>query len=472
MQQELQPYTALAPMRSQAIGPKELLAVVIRRRWIILGIAVPIIIVATIGTLRSADIVSASARVLVEVGQAESPTLSPARIDYNVVMSSAAQVAMSVPVAAKAAAALVDSLPALHADDPRLETLRGARGLQAALLNGVECSQVGESNILNIAYRHQSPRFTLAAVGAIMNAFIEYSIESQQNPHAIDYYNEQITTLQAEIDALMTRRAEIRARAGYTSLQANAQTGISHMLTLDQDYVRARSRREGLESKLEGMLRAIAADPDYVPASKTQENMNLVGLKSRVDEQLAKLAELRLHYTEDSEWVRRQHELIAAARADMHRERDSYLASLRIDLDEARRTENVFASAIERFRSSIDEFPDIERQVESLDMQIGTHRELLKALQLKRGEVRLKTGSDIRVSSIIPLDAPTISMRVAGGKKMLYLGLASVFALALGFISAMFVESQDHRIYDRRRAEHVLEVPVLAAISQNEPERR
>jgi capsular polysaccharide biosynthesis protein len=56
-------------------------------------------------------------------------------------------------------------------------------------------------------------------------------------------------------------------------------------------------------------------------------------------------------------------------------------------------------------------------------------------------------------------------MRVAGSKKFLYLMLASMFAVALGFLSALFFENQDHRIYDRRQAEQALEIPVLGAIS-------
>lgn len=467
MTRQIQPHTApIALAKTQQIGPKEVLAVIIRRRWVILGVAVPIIVVSSIGTMRSTDLVAASARVLIEAGQPENPTLSPNRVDYDVLMSTAAQIGMSLPVAQRAAVALMDSLPAIRAEDPRVPAVRNRKQLEGILLGGVDCSQVGESNILSIAFRHPSPIFSLSAVGALVDAYIAYGFESQQNLTAVDYYTDQIRMVQADIDSLMTLRSVLRREAGYSGLQVNAAAGINQIMALEQDFIRARSRREGIEVRLQGLLDAVAADPDYVPGSRAQENQNLVGLKSRLDEMKIALAELRIQYQEDSEWVRRQKELIEEARNDLHRERENYVADLRISLEEARQTEAVFSRAVTAMKAGIENYPDIERQIESLDLQIGTQRELLKALQLKRGEVRLKAQSDVRVSNIVLLDAPAIQMQVAGSKKMLYLGLAAAFAVALGFITAMFVETHDHRLYDPRNAEQVLEVPVLAAISR------
>jgi len=103
--------------------------------------------------------------------------------------------------------------------------------------------------------------------------------------------------------------------------------------------------------------------------------------------------------------------------------------------------------------------------VESLDLQISTRQDLMETLQIKRGEVRLKAGSDQRISSLLLLNTPTLSMRVGGSKKFLYIGIAIVFAFTLGLIVAIFVDNQDHRIYDSRQAAQVLDVPVLGAVS-------
>lgn len=465
MHYQLERQASTPAVRPHQIGTRDLLAVVIRRRWLILAISLPIILMAAIGTMRSTDMVTAACRVLIEGRAPENPTFSNPIIDYNVIMSTAAQVAMSIPVAEKATASLIDSLAFYRARNPKMIEINSAEELRDAILAGVDANQVGESNILNISYRHPDPAFSLSVVGALLGAYIGYSIESQQNTRAIEYYAEQIRLTQVDIDSLMARKARIREEAGYTAFQTNAQTAANQITVMEQDYYKSRARREGLQAKLEGTLRAIETDPDFVPTGHSVENANLVGLKSELDKQTAKLAQFRIQYTEDSEWVSRQRELVESARREMRRERDGYVESLRIGLEEARQSEVVYANALAGLKASVERFPDVERQVDAIDMQINTHRELLKALQFKRGEVRLKADSDVRISNIVPLNKPAIEGSVAGSKKLLYLALASLFALSLGFLAAIFAENQDHRIYDRRRAEQMLEIPVLGAIT-------
>jgi uncharacterized protein involved in exopolysaccharide biosynthesis len=466
MQYQLEKPQTTAVFRPQQAGPRELLAVIIRRRWIILGVALPIIVIAAVGTLRSADVVTAGSRVMIMARQPESPTFDNVNVDYTMLMSSAAQMAMSIPVAEKAAQALEDSVPNLAQIDPTLAHVRNPQDLRDVLLSGVDCTQVGESNILNLAYRHASPRFALMAVGAITKAYIEFNVETQQNRQALDYYDEQIAAVEAEIDTLMSQRAAFRDRAGYSAFAANAQTGIAQIFTLEHELVRARSRREGLQAKLDGLLSAVAADSDYVPSFKAGESAILLGLKNRYEDLRAKLDEMRIQYTDDSEWVRRQRLLIVEAGVAFRRERDSYIQDVRIELAEARQAEAAFQRAMDRATATIEDYPQVEAKVEALDMRVSTQRDLLKNLQLKRGEVRMKALSDSRISSVVLLNAPDIESVVARGKKMLYLSLASVFAVVLGFISALFIENQDHRLYDRRRAEQILEVPVLGAVSE------
>ncbi len=99
-------------------------------------------------------------------------------------------------------------------------------------------------------------------------------------------------------------------------------------------------------------------------------------------------------------------------------------------------------------------------------MRIDTQRDLLETLQMKRGEVRLSAESDLRISNITKLDKPTLSSSIAGGRKFIYVILAGILGLALGLVAAMFIENQDHRIYDSRQAAKLLGLPVLGSVSQ------
>ncbi|MBK7046984.1 MAG: hypothetical protein IPH48_10830 [bacterium] len=229
----------------QGVDVREILEIVIRRKWVILAIAAPIILLSIVGTLRSADVVTASARVLIEGDQPDQLTNRIGRMDYDEVMATAAQIGMSIPVAELAAAALVDSMPGLAMSDPNFAGAVSAQDLRDALLGGVDCGQVGESRILRISFTDANPRFSIMAVEALMEAFMEYSVESVRNHRAIGYFEEQIAIVQAEIDDLMRQRASVLNESGYSTFKISAQAESNYSGVVDLDYQRAKSRRLG-----------------------------------------------------------------------------------------------------------------------------------------------------------------------------------------------------------------------------------
>jgi uncharacterized protein involved in exopolysaccharide biosynthesis len=460
----LQPLLPTVRVQNQ-MGPKDLLSMAIRRRWVIVCVAAPIILLSAFATFRSAEKVTASTRVMVEGREPESPEFSRVATNWEVVLSTAAQIAMSKPVAEKTVAILFDSLRVLAKTDPSLPYFKGKGGLLRSLQRHTDCHHVGESNILNISFTHTHPDFALLTVGILRDAYIEFSINNLRDTRAFEYYTDQINLIRAELDSLLSERANLVHVAGYAALEDNSGQNVIQIRNLETALYAARSDREAIEAKLNGIKKAVAADPEYVPISSRGESMYFQGLKQHLDKMKVELAKLRSQYQEDSEWVVRQKELVEKAREELLQARDNYIRDLEISVSELRGREDSYVESIQTQRELLATYPQVGKQVASLDYMISTQMDLLEAMQLKRGEVRLKTGADSRISNLIPLDDPAIQMRVVGSKKMLYLALSSVFALVLGFIVAWFVETQDHRIFSRVQAEQSLDVPVLGAIS-------
>ncbi|HRX51234.1 MAG TPA: Wzz/FepE/Etk N-terminal domain-containing protein [Candidatus Krumholzibacteria bacterium] len=449
----------------QQLDAKRLIEIILRRKWLILAIALPIILVATLGTFKTASTVTASAQVMVEPRQPENPMFQQRYVNDDVIMSTAAQIAMSIPVAQRAAVILEDSLKALKMRDPLLAEVRGGDWLVGALIDGVDCGQVGESNVLRLSYTHPSSHFALAAVGALTQAFVRFNIERQQNPSAVSYYSDQIRNVQAEVDSLMALKAQILEAAGYSSYTKIAQNSELQIRGLESEFFKSRSVRQGIEGRLEKLRDTVALNPYYIP---DVDRFN--SLRNTLEMQTNKLAEDRVRYKDDSVWVTRQQELVAEARRQIDQEIQAYMDELEIELAEARSVENSLRESVDTQIASLSNYPHVSQQVESIDIQVSTRQDLMESLQIKRGEVRLKAGSDQRISSLLLLNTPTLSMRVGGSKKFLYIGVAFVFAFTLGLIVAIFVDNQDHRIYDSRQAAQVLDVPVLGAVSARDRE--
>ena len=464
---ELRALVAASNERRQ-FGIRDGIAIVLRRWRLILGIAAPIITVAAIGTFRSSSTVTVSARVMIEAQQPESPDFNNLAPNWDMIMSTASQVAMSIPVADSAATAMLDTVQALAEKDPSFPRFINHGHLKRELLRGVDCGPVGESNILNIAFTHTNPAFCRLAVEAIMRSFINYSIAQLRNVQAIAYYDDQIAALSAEIDSLRAVRTSVAQQKGIISMEADASFGISQVRQLEVMLYSARTKREALETRLNEFRKAREANRDYVPTSPHEESAYLLGLRQQFETEKAQLAELKSRYQDSSEFVIRQERVVGLARQELEKELTNYEQNLGISLLEARRVESIYDQAVSQRSGILEAYPEVAQRLSSLDLQIDTRKDLLKALQFKRGEVRMKTGADARISSLVPLDEPSIGTRVSGSKKLLFLALASIFALALGIVTGVFVDSQDHRIYERGQVEHYLQIPVLGAVSLTE----
>jgi len=448
------------------IGLRDIIAILIRRRYVVLGVVVPIVFMSFFGAMRSTDIAVVNAKVMIEGTSIADPRFSRKTVDYDVMMSSAKQLAISMPVAELASEVLWDSTLILEQEDPEFVGFANKKQLRIELMNGIDAGQVGESNVLEIEYTHLNPFFALLVVEAMTDAYINFNMKNQQNSHALDYYTEQITDLQTEIDSLMFLRAEIFTEAGYTNLNSNTTAEVGQINSMEYKYFTIKSDRVGLEARIRSIKDAIKINEEFVPALRLGENQTILGNRSALDKARIKLAELRSLYTEESVWVQRQIELVAFAKEQLVVARDAFVKDLEIEKAGILEMEKSLEAAVAIKKADLVGYPEVERQVSSLNMRIDTQRDLLETLQMKRGEVRLSAESDLRISNITRLDKPTLTSSIAGGRKLIYVVLAGILGLALGLVAAMFVENQDHRIYDSRQAAQLLGVPVLGSVSQ------
>ncbi len=459
------PHVPMARTTEDRMDIRSLVEVLIRRRWIILGVALPVIAVALLGTLRSTQMFLARSTLMIEMASPNAPAFHRTAPNYDMVLSSAAEMAMSAPVASMAGEALVDSIPMLQRELPEFFAgVENAADLAGILGGGVNCQHVGESNLLNLSFTHPNARFALIGSGAITAAFIDFNISTKRNSPAVEYYSEQIATTQAEMDALMALRIAALDSAGLIGLQADLRLSFQQIRGLESEYFTARSRREGLEVKIEGLYRAIDEDPDFIPMVSMNQSGSIYRLKGELDTRLAKIAEMKQSYRDDSSWVTRELEQVDEIRDELYRERQRYMSAMEIELDTQRQVERSIHDSYLAQAELIRGYPAIRGEIEALDLRIDGLKKLMDNLLHKRGEVRMSANSDVRISDVLVIENPVLDAPVGRGRKMLYLIISVVLAVAMGLVAAFFVESNDHRIYDRRRAELYLEVPVLGSL--------
>ncbi len=463
-----------APARVEAKGltARDIVFMLFRRRWVVLAVCLPIILVGGLSLFRQTGSYTAACRVLVELAKVDLPrwNTSGRNIDYDRELSTMFNIAMSVPVAEKAALTLADSLPVIRERLPRQLMLDEPDGLRDFLLEKLDVSAVGEANMLEFRFSSADPRVSIMAVGAVRDAFVEYQVNGRRNLKAVAFYEEQRRGVQAQIDSLLNIRSAIHAETGYSSIVDQMRNEVGLLADMEAKLLEATSNRQTLELQHQTLAGYLdQPDPLVFPIGlEESKSYTLVYWRNLVSKHQDALNSILAVHTEDSTPARRQQSVVDKALIRLKQEEAAYVESVRLELVSARAREDLLGEQLEALRDRNSRGPEAESRISMVDVEVESLRALLREIQGKVGEVRLSQLADERVSSVTALTAPELIVSLSGGKTMVYFILVAVFALALGIAVALILENLDHRVYSPSDIESNLQLPVFASITRTD----
>jgi uncharacterized protein involved in exopolysaccharide biosynthesis len=459
------------PLRQRGTGPRDIVFILFRRRWIILAIAVPIIVAAGGSLLGRTGTFTAASRVLVELQNVDQPrwNISGRAIDYDRELSTLLNIGMSVSVAEQAAVALVDSLPLIRQLDPNLAKIEPGSDFRDYLLGGLEVNVVGESNILEFRHTAETPRVALMAVGALRSAFMRYESSGRRNLGAIAYYSEQIESVRARIDSLLAVRGEILGQTGYVSLEDELRYSTGAAADSENQLRKVQVERAQLETEYSLLTGFLNKDPREFPCGQDESRSStLVGFRDLVGKHEDTLNSILSVHTDDSLPARQQRAILENSLKRLRDEEVAYTESVHLALQSTRQREQTLRTQLDAIRTGNRNLPEVYQRVSMLDSDIKSLRDLLDDLQGKWGEVRMSEMADDRVSRVVALTEPELVTVLGGGKTLVYLTMVVLFAIALGLVGAFVQESLDHRIYAPQDVEDNLKLPVFASVSRTD----
>ena len=455
--------------RQQGVALRDLVYVVFRRRLVVLGVLLPILVVASLGLFQETGSSIAACKILIELQAPETPRWNPGRygIDYDRTLSTLMHMAMSAPVARQAAEALQDSLEIItRLDNGAFAHLANHEELAGFIFERLSVSPTGESSILTMRFGSRNSRLSIMSLAACRDAFLKYAITATRNTHALEYYNDQVRIVREDLDDLLRRRSQVVARAGYGTVETDLPRLSQQLADLRHNQFRTMLDRVYLESRVKSMRHAQAQDPEYCPSpNQSGIGITMINTKSQVERLRSELQAILSRYTEDHIEVRRARERLDGARRVLAAEVESYIQTFEQDLEALRIKEQSMTPQIEALELATTAVPELSRQVELFDNEIRATSSLLRDLQIKRGEVLMNTGADERIASIIKLTEPEIEVIISEARKFIYFAVIMVFGLIFAVIVGLVVDSRDHRLHSPDRVEAHLGVPVLAAVS-------
>ncbi len=439
---------------------REFVAVLFRRRAIVLGLFLVVTVTVVALSLTAPVTYTSSGRVLVYRGERQS-ALNATRMfygDWESELGSEVARARSAPVVQKVREILRQRAEKAGTPIPTFDPKE------------VDVEVMSRSDVLGIAYTDADPKVAQQMCDAYISAYLEIRQASPiGKPES--FFEAELQHLDSEIEYRMREREQIGERTGMTNTLEQGRTWSNQLGNLEQrradlaaDLAEARKTYEAMKE--------MSKDPDL-----NVSLLNVTGdretsidqLKLRIVAQQGRIANLRERYRDDSPEVQNAATTLATLQALLDKEVSTQIevAKTRVELQQSR------VDALDRdiadVRSRLAEIPVNQRRLDNLDAEIRTLRarydDYAKARDMAR--INSKTSQDLNVSLLNPA-GPALP---SNSRDWVRLALAPGFSLVVGIGLAFFIDGLDMTVRTSAQAEEYLDVPVLASLSERRRRR-
>jgi uncharacterized protein involved in exopolysaccharide biosynthesis len=455
--------TPSAPRVTRQASAREFLAIVFRRKWIILGLFLVTTATVLAVALTTPTSYVSSGRILVKRGERQSMLRPDRQIfsDWEQDLGSEMQIMKSQPVIHRAADLVAEQGKREHVDvkfDP-------AR---------IDLEVVGKSNVIAMGYNDLDPTAAQIGCKALMDAYLEYHRDKLTSDKPERFFDKEVADLNARINKLMEDRRALGEQSGMTSPLAQTQNWLAQESQLE-------NRRSDLAADLaaaqsgEETMRKMLDDPDmdlptFDGAVVYTNESALVTLKQRVVDQEARIALLTETLRDDSQEVLAAKHTLETLQGLLRREVEQRvrLAASRSQSLQARVT--VLDQEIANVRQQLDTAPQSLQEADETDAELNTLRQRLREVLARQDEATI-TQNTMPEVNVVVLSPASIAI-ATNPLDLVRLALAPAFSLLVGIAIAFFIDGLDLTVRTANQAEEYLDLPVLASMGERRRRNR
>lgn len=439
---------------------REFVAVLFRRRALVLGLFAVVTVTVVALTLTAPVTYTSSGRVLVYRGERTS-ALTANRMFYGEWESE-----LGSEVARAKSAAVVERTREV------LKQRAAAAGRPVPKLDptAVDVEVMGRSDVLGIAYTDRDPNVAHDMCDALITAYLDVR-QTTTLGRPESFFEAEMQNLDAEITRRMREREEIGTSSGVTSSIEQSRTWSNQLAMMEQKRAEAAADLAEANGTLDAMLR-LQQNPDVDAASAEltrDKQTSLDVLKTRIVDQQGRIASLRERYRDDAPEVQNAVSTLATLQALLRKEIESGIevARQRIGLQKSR--VDALDHDIADLHSRMDIIPHNQRRVDEIEAELKTLRMRYDDYAKARDMARINSNTS-QALNVVLLN-PAGPGLAGNSRDWVRLALAPAFSLVVGIGLAFFIDGLDLTVRTSAQAEEYLEAPVLASLSERRRRR-
>jgi len=435
---------------------REFLAVLFRRKWVVIGLFVVTTATVLSISLTAKTVYQSAGRVLVKRGDKESVLSAGRQVtnQWEEELGSEMEIVKSQPVLDMAR----QKLAALPGTPTRLNPLR------------VDTEVLGKSNVMAIVYIDPDPQVAQRCAQAVIDAYMEFRQNNMTLSYPKQLFNAEITQADADLRRLTEERRAYAAQQGVIDLDAQRRSQLALLQTLEANESQTAAELAQAQSEQRDM-RLLETRPEISnPTAGTSPTGQdpIMEVQRRIIEQEARLADLHERYRDDAIEVTRAESTLATLQGILRREVTARLEISQTHITALTDRLHSIQHDIAQIKAELESMPDKEARLSEMDVRLDALKRHYADLVEKSGSARITEFTSEPVKLVLLSPASTATPR--NKRDYVRIGLAPAFSVVVGIGLAFFIDGLDITVRTAGHAEEASELPVLATV--NERRRR
>ena len=433
---------------------RNLLMVVRRRAWVILGVAALVMAFAATRTLRQEKIYEGQFRLLVEPVNAEDDfsdlasvlgeqRLSNAGLDYETQV----QVLRSPELIEPVTKQLQETYPDLS---------------YLTLLEDLSIVRLGETKILEVSYSSSDPVQAQQVLDQLSETYLRYSLEERQTNlrQGINFVEDQLPGLQAQVNNIQDRLENFRRQYNFItpeiqSSQLSAQTmGLSEQrLALNQQFSEAQQVFSNLQEP-SGALAALQDAPVY-----QQLLSELRSVETEIAAELTRFSpsSLAIRVLEEQ-----RANMLPLLQQEAQRVVGTQQAIATNTLQAIEGQSETLAQTEQQVTQGLSQLPALIRQYTDLQRELEVATEALTRFRVTRENLAIEAAQTEIPWQLIEVPTRPTTPVSPNIQRSLLMGL--VASVLLGLIAALMLEKLDNVYHTVDELKAGVKLPLLGTL--------
>jgi len=464
--------TATRPADGRAFSLRDMLALVFRRKWVILGIFFVTLAMGVSASLRTTSEFMATAKVLIRRSEASSfqKTRSPF-LGLDEEMNTEIEILNSDPVLDRAVGYVTDELKNLPDDQkaalfpPEDPGEKWHTPTSGWIAKNLQAEPVATSNVIMIRFRSQNPATARMLADAVANAYVVERIAVRRNPMLESFFEDRSANLRDRLLDLRTELGQLQIESGIYDQDWQQRLNLGTLDGLRTDLLKVRVHRETEEKKLDIVRRKMKEEPDIlVPSLEFEDGRPFQELRAKLIDKRTQLAELKGRYLPDHPKVQQGEAFVKLVEDDLRHEVDTQIQMREGQIEGLRAEEASTEKAVRDLLDEMNRIPRYQPMLQQIEREISNTAELSELVDTRMADTQISETEDQRMVNAKVLSPATVTISFVQQRKSLFALFAALLGLSLGLALAFLMEGLDHSLRTPDDVEMNLGIPLLGSV--------